>query len=63
MSSVSYKWLGWVEMDWKSPGGVKYRAAYAAKLSLNKRVEVGMRVKRGMRGKRRNEIVTGVIRA
>ena len=49
-------------MDWKSLGWVKYRAAYAAKLSLNKRVEGGMRVKRGMRGKRRNEIVTGGMR-
>ena len=26
--SVSYKWMD--QMDWKSPGGVKYRSAYAA---------------------------------
>ena len=25
--SISYKWIG---LGWKSPGGVKYRAAYAA---------------------------------
>ena len=27
--SVSYKWVDWMD-GWKSPGGVKYRAAYAA---------------------------------
>ena len=29
-------------MDWKSPGGVKYRAAYAANKDDNDDVEVGI---------------------
>ena len=33
-STEGYKWDGWVGLDWISPGGVKYRAAYAANIFL-----------------------------